>query len=68
VSSELGLERVGLVVQLVAPAQQVAGQARDRAVESVQLHEQFGHDAVALETAGGDHQVGVEFVQVPADL
>jgi hypothetical protein len=54
--------------QLVAPAQQVAGQARDHAVESVQLHEPFGDDAVALETAGGDRQVRVQFVQVPADL
>ena len=63
--------RAGLICSFSSAqrCEQLAGDPRDDAVESARAWRcRPDHDARSPQPSGGDHQVGVEFVQVPADL
>ena len=66
--AQFTLQVVDRDVQLAATLQQCPCEAGDGALDTVQVREQVIDHAVSAQAAAGDVQVGVELVQVPADL
>ena len=66
--AQLVLQRGDLPVQLLAPLEELPGEAGDDAVEPVEPGKQLGDQGLTAKTAGGDLQVRIELVEEPADL
>lgn len=65
---KLPLQVVDLGNQVLAAQQQPTTDPGDHTVEAVQLVKEAGHDVLTPQAPAGDLQVGIQLVEVPADL